>query len=119
MDADVLNSILDRSDAVMEFAQGVVDTSGDNAILAAPGSGYQYLVCKLQIQSESSDEVLIIVKWGSREVWRLICFTEGAGGVYDFPAPDRMEGRDNQPLILNLNGAYDVGYSVQYYVVGV
>lgn len=113
-------NILDRSDAVQEFYTGTKSASGDNTVLAAPGSGYQYLIAKLQIHNQSTTATKVIVKFGSREVWTVdLPATLGSGVVLDFPAPDRMEGRDDQPLLINLSAANDTSVSVQYYTVAV
>lgn len=120
VDPTVLNSMIDRSNAEQEFYTGTKSASGDNEILAAPGSGYQYLIAKLQIHNQSTTATKVIVKFGSREVWTMdLPAVVGAGAVLDFPAPDRMEGRDNQPLLVNLSAANNTGISVQYYTVSV
>ncbi len=112
--------ILDRSDAQQACQQGTTNALGDNIVLATPGSGWQYIVAKLAVHNESTTATTVIVKFGSREVWRIyLAATAGDGKVLDFPAPDRLEGRDNQPLILNLSDDNSVGYSVQYYRVEV
>lgn len=113
-------NILDRADAEQEFYTGTKAASGDNSVLAAPGSGLQYLIAKLQIHNQSTTATKVIVKFGSREVWTVdLPVVVGAGAVLDFPAPDRMEGRDNQPLLVNLSAANDTSVSVQYYTVAV
>lgn len=109
----------DRYDAVQEWTIGTVSSSGDNTALAAPGSGRQYIVAKLQVQNQGSDPVMVTIKWGSREVWKFYLFDAGAVGRLDFQVPDHMEGRDNQPLILNLSAAVAVGYCVQWYAIPV
>lgn len=123
LSVDQLDALADamaaRTSAVQEFAVAAATALGDNTILAAPGAGQQYLVSKLQIQNESNTAVVVVVRWGNRTVWRVNLFTQGAGVVLDFDAPDRMEGRDNQPLILNLSAAVSVVCSVEYYVVAV
>lgn len=113
-------NILDRADAEQEFYTGTKAASGDNTVLAAPGSGNQYLIVKLQIHNQTAVATKVIVKFGSREVWTVdLPATIGAGVVLDFPAPDRMGGRDNQPLLVNLSAANDTSISVQYYTVAV
>lgn len=106
-------------DATVEFLVDTVAASGDNLVLSAPGGGWQYIVCKLQVVNEESNPVVVSVKWGSRTVWRFNLYSQGAGGILDFYTPDRMDGRDNQPLILNLDAAVSVAVCVQYYLVRV
>ncbi len=109
----------DRYAAVQEWMIGTVASAGDNVALAAPGSGQQYIVAKLQVQNQGSDPVTVTVKWGNRKVWKFYLFDVGAVGRLDFQVPDHMEGRDNQPLLLNLSAAVSVGYCVQWYVIPV
>ena len=70
---------------------------GDNIVLATPGSGWQYIIPKLQIHNESTTATTVIVKFGSREVWR-VYLPASAGAERDAGLPGAgSPGRPRQP----------------------
>lgn len=108
---------LDQYDATQAYASGTCAGSGDNALIAAPGSGYQIAVSKIVLQSETGNATAALLKWGSTEIGGATFSTQYSWLVLDFNAPDRLVGGDNQPLLLNLSGANSFRYMVIYYVV--
>lgn len=112
-------ALLDRSDVVQQYASGTCAGSGDNILVAAPGSGYQIVVSKILLQALTAVATTALLKWGSTEIGGLLINTQYAWAVVDFNAPDRLVGGDNQPLLLNLSGANQFRYMVIYYVVPV
>lgn len=98
-------------------ATGTAASAGDNTMVAAPGSGNQIAVTALVLQNESDTATTMIAKWGSTEAIRVLGQNQGDGIALTFPAGRELVGGDDQPLLLNLDGANSCGYSVIYYVV--
>ncbi len=95
-------------------ATGTAATSGDNTLIAAPGSGKQIVVSGLVIQNESSTSTTAILKFGATSIMRALFASQGDGIVRDVePA---WEVGNNAALVLNLSGANSHGYSIAYWI---
>lgn len=112
-------TLIDRTDAVQRYASGTCAANGDNIIVPAPGSGYQIAAFKIFLQSLTANLTTALLKWGSTEIGGGAFNTQYGWIQSDYPAPDRLCGGDNQPLILNLDGANSFRYMVCYYVEAV
>jgi hypothetical protein len=93
---------------------GTIATSGDNTIVAAPGSGLSIYITHLVLQNESTTATTIILK-GSSNLLRCLGQTQGSGLALTFPERREIKLATNTALILNLSGANSVGYSIGYY----
>lgn len=101
------------------FATGTAASSGDNTIIAAPGSNVQIKIVALQIQNESSTATTMILKFGSTAKWRCLGQSQGDGVALPIPAGRAWPVGNNAALVLNLSGANSCGYSVCYYTEAV
>jgi pectate lyase len=93
---------------------GTIAISGDNTIVAAPGSGLSIYITHLVLQNESTTATTIILK-GSSNLLRCLGQTQGSGLALTFPERREIKLATNTALILNLSGANSVGYSIGYY----
>ena len=91
-----------------------IATSGDNTIVAAPGSGLSIYITHLVLQNESTTATTIILK-GSSDLLRWLGQIQGSGLALTFPERREIKLATNTALILNLSGANSVGYSIGYY----
>lgn len=108
-DQDVLP--VSVAEKTLVFTTGTISSSGDNTILAAPGS-LQNKILFLQIQNESSTATTVIVKFGTTAKARVLCQNQGDGMQFTAP-PGRNWGAGTTTLIaLNLSGANSVGYTL-------
>ena len=108
-----------RAASAQLAATGTAAVSGDNSLIAAPGSGKQIGVVAFTIQNLSATPTTMILKWGSVEVFRFLGQTQGAHVALAMPPGRELIGADNQPLLMNLSGANSCGYAVIYYVLDV
>ena len=113
----LLASLSPGGGATQRYASGTCAASGDNTLVAAPGSGYQIIVCKVFLQSLTANLTTALLKWGSDEIGGGAFNSQYGWMVLDFTTPDRLSGGDNQPLLLNLSGANSFRYWVMYYAV--
>jgi hypothetical protein len=97
-------------------ATGTAASSGDNALIAAPGSGKQIVITGLLLQNESATATTMIVKAGSTAIMRVLGQQQGDGVALIFPTNAVLNIGDNAALNLNLSGANSCGYSVFYYI---
>jgi hypothetical protein len=118
--AGALATLLDSFDpgagSAQLYASGTCDTSGDNTLVAAPGSGYQIVAFKVLLQNLTNNATTGLLKWGSDEIGGAMFGSQYDRLVLDFVSPDRLSGGDNQPLLLNLSGANSFRFMVMYYV---
>ena len=110
---------LDQYNTVQQYASGTCAASGDNTLIAAPGEGYRIAVFKVSLQSLTGETTTALLKWGSTEVGGGVFNAQYGWLIQDFQTPHLLTGGDNQPLLLNLNGANSFRYTVMYYVVPV
>lgn len=96
------------------YITGTISTSGDNTIVAAPGSGLSIYITHLVLQNESATATTIILKDSGNRM-RYLGQTQGSGLVLTFPERREIKLAVNTALILNLSGANSCGYSIGYY----
>lgn len=89
--------------------------SGDNTVIAAPGTGLRLVIVDLVIQNESATATTVLVKSGSTTKWRSLldqyrAFSLSAQQPYEFRLGT------NEALVVNLSGANSHGVSVRYFV---
>lgn len=89
-------------------------TSGDNTIIAAPGSGQRLVVSDLIVQNESAVTTVSLVKAGATTHWRNRA-AENGGLALSFGMDEEWRLGDNEALVINLSGANTHGVSVRYY----
>jgi hypothetical protein len=98
--------------------EGTAAASGDNVIIAAPGTGQRLVVTAFVIQNESATATTMILKDGDSPTggrWRCLGQNQGDGLAMIFHPQHPWRLSLNSPLVLNLSGANQCGYSVQYY----
>lgn len=89
-------------------------SSGDNTIIAAPGSGRQIVISSITVQNASSTSTTAIIKFGSTSVYTAILPSQGDGVTKDMePA---WEVGNNAALVLNLSGANSHYVNVTYWI---
>lgn len=96
------------------YVTGSKSSSGDNTLIAAQ-AGVQIVVTALQVQLEASTATLGIIKFGSTAKWRVHMENKGDGLLMIFPRGSEWYLPTNEALVLNLDGANQVGYSVEYH----
>jgi hypothetical protein len=122
LDADAILAILNSGVSTRALARtqsptatGIVNTSGDNTIIAAPGAGQRIYITKLQIQLEASTATTVLIRSGATAIGRIRCVADGDGKIETYsPGFERRLGV-NEALIFNLSGANSVGFEVEYY----
>ncbi len=96
---------------------GVAGASGDNTLIAAPGAGNRLAILYEHIQNESATATTAQIKHGSTVVARkaLAQYAEYERDhtVYPVLLPE------NTAYVLNLSGANNHGYTLEYTIVPV
>lgn len=90
-------------------------SSGDNTIIAAPGTGQRIVLVSVQLQLEASTATVALLKDSTTNVLRLRMVNDGDGIVHQWPMDARYRMTANTALVLNLSGANSTGYTVFYY----
>lgn len=88
-------------------------TSG-SILIQTPATG-RIVLRAFQLQNESSTATTIVLRNGTREIWRVLCQNQGDGCGYDFGTAGLIL---NEGLNLNwtLSGANSCGYNILYYI---
>jgi hypothetical protein len=89
-------------------------TSGDNTIVAAPGSGQRLRLHMLKIQLEAATATTVLLKSGSTTFDRVYCAAAGDGMIVVYPVGREQLLGTNEALVINLSGANAVGYTFRY-----
>ncbi|RTK99378.1 MAG: hypothetical protein EKK57_09640 [Proteobacteria bacterium] len=107
---------VDVEEKTLLFATGTASVSGDNTLIAAPGSGQEVVIVAAEVQNESAVETLIILKFGATTKWRFLAKDKGAGGQAPIQQGFVWHVGENIPLTLTLNGNNQIGYNIIYYL---
>jgi hypothetical protein len=94
---------------------GTKSSSGDNELIAAPGSGVRIVVTGFVIQNESANATTMILKDGSTNKIRVLGQNQGDGLTHIFTPGREWRLTADQALNLNLSGANQCGYTVFYF----
>lgn len=97
------------------YLSGVISASGDNTIISAPGENFAIWVTHLILQNESATATTIILKDSANRI-RCLGQLQGDGLSLVLPVGREIRLVTNTPLILNLSGANNCGYSIGYYI---
>lgn len=89
-------------------------TSGDNTVVAAPGSGQRLRLHMLQVQLEAATATTVLFKSGSTTFDRVYCAAAGDGKIVVYPVGREQALGTNEAFVINLSGANAVGYTVRY-----
>jgi hypothetical protein len=100
---------------VITTVAGTASTSGDNTLVAAPGSGVKLVIVAFTIQNESTTATTILLKSGSTTKRRALLQSQGDGYGVVFPAGREWKLGTNEALVLNLSGANSHNYTVDHY----
>ena len=98
---------------------GTVSASGDTTLIAAPGASYRLVVTSFVIQNESSTATTMILKDGSTNKRRVLGQNQGDGLAMVFAPGSEWRLSENAALVLNLSGANQCGYTVDYFTEAV
>lgn len=90
--------------------------SGDNTIIAAPGSGYRLVITDIQVQNASSTATTVILKNGSTAVWAVLLQNQGDALSVSFDGDRFWELSENTALVINLSGANSHYVNVYHYI---
>jgi hypothetical protein len=88
------------------------DTSGDTALVAAPGAGKAIVIDWCILQNESATATTIQLKSGSTAKVRYLAQYQGDGLALAYP----LKLAANEALNINLSGANSVGYTIAYHI---
>lgn len=94
--------------------QSSASASGDNTLVAAPGAGKKYEITKLTIQLEAQTATLAILKCSSRDFQRIYMVEEGDGITEEYHPMNCPETGEDEAIVLNLDGANQVGWTLHY-----
>lgn len=96
-----------------------INTSGDNTVIAAPGSGNTISIPFFSLENESATEVTVILKSGSTNRYRVVLSPKSTAGsfrIVEMPLHFPLNMATNEALMVNLSGALSVGVNVAYFV---
>lgn len=96
--------------------EGTTSTSGDNAIVAAPGAGKRIVLQHVFIQNASSTDTTYILKSGSTDLLTFNAPNQGDGIFATFAEEQYIYLGANAALNLNLSGANSTNYAFWYFV---
>jgi len=103
-------------DGALLGVTGTVSDSGDTTLIAAPGAGQRIVIQNLCLQNESATSSTAILKDGSTAIRRILGDHTGDGIFVAYPTGRERRLSDNSALVLNLSGAYQWGYTVEYWI---
>lgn len=96
----------------------LINTSGNNTLVAAPGAGFRLVVKALTAQNESSSATTVKILGGETLRERKVLQQYEAILMY-LPAGEEWYLPENKALIVNLSGANNHNYSGLYMAVPV
>lgn len=96
--------------------EGTTSTSGDNAIVAAPGADKRIVLQRVFIQNASSTDTTYILKSGSTDLLTLNAPSQGDGLFATFGESQYICLAANAALNLNLSGTNATNYAFWYFV---
>jgi hypothetical protein len=104
------------SGKISNITTGTVNSSGDNVILPAPGSGSRYVIRSFVIQDESATPaVLRLVDGSNGKGWRYLAQNQGDHLAMTFSPDSEWIITDNAQVKLNLSTSESCGYTLHYY----
>lgn len=107
---------VDRAVEIL-FDTAAISTSGDNDIIAAPGTGKRIVLSSIIVQNESSTATTALLKDGASTTFhRLLMQNQGDGLAFTFARGREWRLTENTKFVVNLSGANSVGVSVGYFV---
>lgn len=99
---------------------GTKATSGNNELVAAPGTGYRLVVTGFVIQNRSTTAIIMRLRSASTSNgWPALGQNQGDGLAMNFPPGDHWELNENEALNLELSDADTCGYAVRHYTKAV
>jgi hypothetical protein len=103
----------------MPSISGQLTASGDSAaLIAAPTSPAFIEVLGYQIMGRDSD-IDVQIKTGSTVKATVFCPASGVGGISCAPSKEPyLQGAPAEALVINLSGAGEVAYNIQYAIRG-
>jgi len=94
---------------------GTVATSGDNELIAAPGENMRIVLLSWSWWNETITETSVLLKSTTLNIDTYISAISGGGKIFNVPTGFKVDLPENEPLILNLDGAMSHGYFILYY----
>jgi hypothetical protein len=110
-----LTTLFDRP--AITIIAGTINTTGDNTIITAPGTGLSLNFTYLKIQLEGSTATTILLKAGTTTRERILCQNQGDGLAINYFPNRELRLDANTALILSLSGANSINYAFHYYTL--
>jgi len=99
---------------------GTKASSGNNELVAAPGTGYRLVVTGFVIQNESTTALIMRLRSASTSNgWRALGQNQGDGLAMNFAPGDHWKLNENEALNLELSDADTCAYAVRHYTKAV
>jgi hypothetical protein len=101
------------------YLSTTISTSGDNTVIAAPGSGNTLSIPFFSLENESATEVTVILKSGATNRYRAVLSPKSTAGsfrIVEMPLHMPLNMAVNEALVVNILGALSVGVNVAYFV---
>lgn len=93
---------------------GTASASGDNLLLAAPGSGKCLVIYYWKVQLEADAETTMILKDGANDCYRHFATAKEGGETKTCEPGREWRLAENSALNLHLSAANQVGYNIEY-----
>ena len=101
------------------YYSAAISTSGNNTLVAAPGTGNRISVAWFRLANESATEVTVLITSGANQRFRAVLGPKGTAGQsveMSFPVHMPLEMGVNTALVINISSAVAVGVSLAYHV---
>jgi hypothetical protein len=96
---------------------GTKASSGDNELVATPGTQHRIVVVAFVIQNESATATTMILRSAATtNGWRFLAQNQGDGLAMNLGPTGAWRLGRNEALVLNLSGANSCGYTVHYFL---
>lgn len=95
---------------------GTKNGSGDNELVAAPGTGYRIVVKGWRIQNESASATTCILKAGTANTYRFLTQNQGDSVSKDYEPEYEWRLPSATALILNLSAGNSHNFNLEYWI---
>jgi hypothetical protein len=96
---------------------GILNSSGDTTLIAAPGTGISINIAYLKVQLEGTSTTTVILKSGANARERVLCTSQGDGLIVNYFPNRELQLDANTALIINLSGANSINYTFHYFTL--
>jgi hypothetical protein len=114
--AKALTDVLQGGQALTTLT-GTKTSSGNNELVATPGTEHRIVVMAFVMQNESTTATTLILRSASTtNGWRFLAQNQGDGLAMNLGPTAAWRCGRNEALNLNLSGANSCGYTIHYFV---